>query len=105
MITMWKLNFQNLMSALFPFYLQQGYSGYKSLELNEGEDLNAYDVAFNLERCDEIFDSSQGHSRYNLEDGGIDSQLKEKNVSDTESNGYVQNIVEVYHELGLCSSF
>ncbi|KAE9456172.1 hypothetical protein C3L33_11926, partial [Rhododendron williamsianum] len=67
----------------------QGYSGYKSLELNEGEDLNAYDVAFNLERCDEIFDSSQGHSRYNLEDGGIDSQLKEKNVSDTESNGII----------------
>ncbi|KAF7145478.1 hypothetical protein RHSIM_Rhsim04G0056700 [Rhododendron simsii] len=93
-ITMWKLNFQNLMSALFPFYLQQDYSCYKNLELNEGEDLNAYDVAFKLERCDEIFDSSQGHSRYNLEDGGIDSQLKEKNVSDTESNGYVQNIVE-----------
>lgn len=93
------------MSALFHFYLQQGYSGYKNLELNEGEDLNVHDVAFNLEICDEIFDSSQGHSRYNLEDGGIGSQVKEKNVFHTESNGYVQNIVEVYNELGLCSSF
>lgn len=93
---MWKLVFHNLMSALFYFYLQQGYSGYKNLELNEGDDLNMYDVAFNFQRCDEIFDSSQGHSRYNLEDGRTDGQLKEKNVSDTESNGYVQNTMEVH---------
>ncbi|XP_052177168.1 putative zinc finger protein CONSTANS-LIKE 11 [Diospyros lotus] len=78
--------------------LPKGQSGYKNLELNDNEGLcrglTMDDLALNLESCDEIFESSRGHSAYDFEDGGTDYQLIDKNLSASESNGHVENAIE-----------
>lgn len=53
------------------------------------------DVQLNFENADEIFDCSQGATRYNLEDGGMDCLLVDKNISVTESNALIESTIEV----------
>lgn len=57
------------------------------------------DIPLDFENGDEIFGCSQGHTRYKFEDVGKDCNLMEKNLSVTESNGPIENAIEV------CSNF
>ncbi|KAI4322564.1 hypothetical protein L6164_022244 [Bauhinia variegata] len=60
----------------------------------EGLGLNIDDVQLNFDSSDEIFGCSQGANRCQLEDGGMDCLLTEKNLSVTESNVLPENAVE-----------
>lgn len=76
-----------------------GCSTFKDLGIHDGEDLcdafNINDVPLNFENGDEILTNAQGPSRYQFEDGGLDCLLMEKNLSVTESNGPIENAIEV----------
>uniref|UniRef100_A0A5B7AWP9 Zinc finger protein CONSTANS-LIKE 12 n=1 Tax=Davidia involucrata TaxID=16924 RepID=A0A5B7AWP9_DAVIN len=89
--------------------MSKGYSNFKNLQLHEGdnicEGLSVDDVALNFESSDEIFGSSQGQPQYQLEDGGIDCLLMEKNLSVTESNGHIENALEASSSGQDCMTF
>lgn len=74
-------------------------SDLKDLKLPDGDDLckvlNMDDVQLDFEAGDEIFGCSQGQSRYQFEDVGTDRTLMEKNLSVTESDGPIENALEV----------
>lgn len=53
------------------------------------------DVAVNFENSDEMIGFSQGHSTCRYDNAGMDSRLMDKNLSVTESNGPVENALEV----------
>lgn len=87
--------------TLYLIHLLQDGSNFKDFKLPEGDDLceglNIDDVQLNFEAGDdEIFGCSQGHSRYQFEDVETDHGLLEKNLSVTESDGPIENAIEVY---------
>lgn len=63
------------------------------------------DVQLNFENADEIFGCSQVATRYNLEDGGVDSLLIDKNISATESKGLIHSPMEVIPQIYLTVLF
>lgn len=77
----------------------QGCPNSKDLGIHDGdglcEGLNMDNVQLNFESGNEIFDCSQGGTSYQLEDGGLDCLLMEKSISVTQSNGLIQNAMEV----------
>ncbi|XP_061363110.1 putative zinc finger protein CONSTANS-LIKE 11 [Gastrolobium bilobum] len=90
------------------FFLQdsnqpKGCPNIKDLGIHDAnglcEGLNVDDVHLNFENADEIFDCSQGTTRYNLEDGGMDCLLMDKNISVTESNGLIESAMEVFPKI------
>ena len=54
------------------------------------------DIPLNFENSDEIFGCPESLDRYQLEDVGKDCLLMEKNLSVTESNGPIENAIEVF---------
>lgn len=87
----------------------QGCSDFKDLKLPDGddlcEDLNIDDVQLNFESDDEIFGCSQGQSRYQFEDVGTNCVLMEKTISVTESDGPIENALEVHFKFQFLASF
>lgn len=87
----------------------QGCSDFKDLKLPDGDDLceglNIDDVQLNFESGDEIFSCSQGQTRYQFEDVGTNRQLMEKNISVTESDGPIENALEVCLNLSFLQLF
>ncbi|KAI4334082.1 hypothetical protein L6164_018817 [Bauhinia variegata] len=85
---------------LFPqvLSLPKGCPNFKDLGIQDGdglcEGLNIDDVQLNLESSDDIFGCTQGATRLQIEDGGIDCLLMEKNISVTESNVLPENALE-----------
>ncbi|CAK7355401.1 unnamed protein product [Dovyalis caffra] len=59
------------------------------------EGLNLDDLPLDFENSAEIFSCSESHYRYQVEDVGKDCMLMEKNLSVTESNGPIENAIEV----------
>lgn len=53
------------------------------------------DVQLNFKSADEIFDCSQGATRYQQEDGGMDCLLMDKNISVTKSSSLIETVMEV----------
>ncbi|XP_054816713.1 putative zinc finger protein CONSTANS-LIKE 11 isoform X2 [Prosopis cineraria] len=78
--------------------LPKGFHDSKDIGISEADDLcealNMDSVQLNFESANEMFDCSQGATGYQLEDGGLDCLLIEKNLSVTESNGLIQNTME-----------
>lgn len=76
-----------------------GFSNFKDLGIHDGEDLceafNLDDIPLNFENGDEILSNPQGPSICLFKDGGMDCLLMEKNLSVTESNGPIENTIEV----------
>ncbi|KAI9075311.1 hypothetical protein K1719_042716 [Acacia pycnantha] len=70
----------------------------KDIGISEANDLfeglNMDGVQLNLDGINEIFDYSQDAAGYQVEDGGLDCLLMEKNISVTEPNGLFQNAME-----------
>ncbi|XP_034922636.1 putative zinc finger protein CONSTANS-LIKE 11 isoform X1 [Populus alba] len=78
---------------------KQGCSIFKDIGLSDGEDicegLNLDDIPLDFEDSDEIFGCPESHNRYPFEDVGKECMLMEKNLSVTESNGPIENAIEV----------
>eukprot|EP00257_Ricinus_communis_P014897 XP_015572691.1 zinc finger protein CONSTANS-LIKE 12 [Ricinus communis] len=87
--------------------MPKGCSNFKDLGEDLCEGLNIDDVALNFENNDEIFGcSSQSRNRYQqLGDVGKDCILMEKNLSVTESNGPIENAIEVSSGHQECITF
>lgn len=87
----------------------QGCSDFKDLKLPDGDDLceglNIDDVQLNFESGDEIFGCSQGQTRYQFEDVRTNRQLMEKNISVTESDGPIENALEVCSKFKFLAAF
>ncbi|XP_028785679.1 putative zinc finger protein CONSTANS-LIKE 11 [Neltuma alba] len=84
----------------------QGCHDTKDIGISEADDicesLNMDSVQLNFDSANEIFDCSQDAAGYQLEDGGLDSLLMEKNISVTESNGLIQNSMEASSSVQQC---
>ncbi|KAG5226544.1 zinc finger protein [Salix suchowensis] len=80
-------------------FKQQGCSIFEDIGLSDGEDLceglNMDDIPLNFENSDGIFGCPESLDRYQFEDVGKDCLLMEKNLSVTESNGPIENAIEV----------
>ncbi|XVE92875.1 hypothetical protein REPUB_Repub01dG0141400 [Reevesia pubescens] len=78
--------------------MSKGYSDLKDCKVPDGNDLceglNMNDIQLTFETADEIFGYSQGQSRYQFENVGTDNILMEKNLSVTESDAPIENILE-----------
>ncbi|KAJ6420670.1 hypothetical protein OIU84_028094 [Salix udensis] len=78
---------------------KQGCSIFEDIGLSDGEDLceglNMDDIPLNFENSDGIFGCPESLDRYQFEDVGKDCLLMEKNLSVTESNGPIENAIEV----------
>ncbi|KAF5741449.1 hypothetical protein HS088_TW10G00446 [Tripterygium wilfordii] len=74
-------------------------SGIKDVGLHGGDNLceclSIDDLPLDFENADDIFGCSQGHSRYQFEDGGTNCILMDKTLSVTKSNGSIENAFEV----------
>lgn len=72
----------------------QDYPNFKDLD---GNDLTMDNDQFDLEmeHSAELFDCSQIDTRNHLDNGGMGFQLKENNVSVTESNALIKSAIEV----------
>ncbi|KAH8484182.1 hypothetical protein H0E87_028567 [Populus deltoides] len=81
---------------------KQGCSIFKDIELSDGEDLceglNMDDIPLDFENSDGIFGCPESHNRYPFEDVGKDCMLMEKHLSVTESNGPIENAIEVFSD-------
>ncbi|CAL1406890.1 unnamed protein product [Linum trigynum] len=79
----------------------KGCSNLKDLGLHDGEDLcdglNMDDVQLNFEHADDLFGCLQSNARSTFEDLGKDCKTIERNLSFTESNGPIENFIEVNH--------
>ncbi|KAJ6683500.1 hypothetical protein OIU85_007211 [Salix viminalis] len=79
---------------------KQGCSIFEDIGLSDGEDLceglNMDDIPLNFENSDGIFGCPESLDRYQFEDVGKDCLLMEKNLSVTESNGPIENAIEVF---------
>ncbi|XP_038713082.1 zinc finger protein CONSTANS-LIKE 12-like isoform X2 [Tripterygium wilfordii] len=73
-------------------------SGIKDVGLHGGDNLceclSIDDLPLDFENADDIFGCSQGHSRYQFEDGGTNCILMDKTLSVTKSNGSIENAFE-----------
>ncbi|RDX61831.1 Zinc finger protein CONSTANS-LIKE 12, partial [Mucuna pruriens] len=83
---------------LFPQDSNQPKQECPNLGIHDGnelcEGLNVDSVQLNFESADEIFGCSQAPTRYNLEDGGMDCLLMDKNISVTESSSLIESAME-----------
>ncbi|KAJ4831693.1 hypothetical protein Tsubulata_033176 [Turnera subulata] len=89
--------------------ITKGCSNLKDFGLHDDDDLceglNMDDIQLNFDNGDdEIFGCSQLDSKYQFEDAGKDCILLEKNMSVTESNGPVDNAIEVHPNFSYLSS-
>ncbi|KAG6661285.1 hypothetical protein CIPAW_03G163300 [Carya illinoinensis] len=86
-------------APLFPeeSSLPKDASDFKDLGIHDGNDLyeglNMDDVPLTLKNG-EIFGCPQGTTIYQFEDGGMECQSMEKNLSVTESNGPIESTLE-----------
>ncbi|XP_061350611.1 zinc finger protein CONSTANS-LIKE 12-like [Gastrolobium bilobum] len=80
-------NYQNLPKL-------QECPNFNDLVIHDGDVFNMDNVEFNFENSAEIFDSSQIATRYSLDNGGMDCQLMENNISVTESNALIESAME-----------
>lgn len=80
------------------FHVLQDSSDFKALGIHDDNDLieglNMDDVPLTIKNG-EIFGCPQGTTRYQFEDGGMECQSMEKNMSVTESNGPIESALEV----------
>ena len=80
--------------------LLQGYSDLKDFKVPDGDDLckdlNMNDVQLAFETADEIFGCSQSQTGYQFENVGPDCILMEKTLLVTESDGPIENTLEVF---------
>jgi len=56
------------------------------------------DIPLDFENSDGIFGCPESHNRYPFEDVGKDCMLMERNLSVTESNGPIENAIEVFSD-------
>ena len=67
------------------------------------------DATLKFENSDDMISSPHGHSTCQYDNAGMDSLLMDKNLSVTESNGHIENALEVwflaFYESNLLSDF